>query len=99
MGVCAALNLSITTETIDAWRDLPHGTAWRDASPIRISPQLRKTGTYERRGKPPQGRDRSADREVLRSEAETEAAQTAAATRRPRTPGPTPPSALDVLAT
>jgi len=87
----------VTSETADAWRDLPPGTAWRDAPPIRISPQLRKTGTYERRGQPNQVRDRSADREFLRRQAEREAAETAAARRRLRTAGPTLLSDLDVL--
>jgi uncharacterized protein (TIGR02677 family) len=73
--------------------------AWRNAPPIRISPQLRKTGAYERRGKPSQVRDRSADRELLRMQAEREAAETAAARRRLGTGGPTLLSALDVLDT
>jgi uncharacterized protein (TIGR02677 family) len=89
----------VTSETADAWRDLPPGTAWRDAPPIRISPQLRKTGSYERRGQPNQVRDRSADREFLRRQAEREAAETAAARRRLRTPGPTLLSDLGVLDT
>jgi len=42
-------------------------------------------------------RDRSADREFLRRQAEREAAETAAARRRLRTPGPTLLSDLDVL--
>ena len=96
-GLCPARHLSVTTETCDAWHHLPHGTAWQDAPPIRISPQLRKTGIYERRGKPNQVRDRSADREFLRRQAEREAAETGAARRRLRTAGPTLLSDLDVL--
>ncbi len=96
-GLCPARHLSVTSETADAWRDLPPGTTWRDAPPIRISPQLRKTGTYERRGQPNQVRDRSADREFLRRQAEREAAETAAARRRLRTAGPTLLSDLDAL--
>jgi uncharacterized protein (TIGR02677 family) len=96
-GLSPARHLSVTAETADAWQDLSPGTAWRDAPPIRISPQLRKTGTYERRGKPNQVRDRSAEREFLRRQAEREAAETAAARRRLRTTGPTLLSGLDVL--
>ena len=96
-GLCPARHLSVTSETADEWSDLPLGTTWRDAPPIRISPQLRKSGTYERRGQPSQVRDRSADREFLRSRAEREAAETAAARRRIRTAGPTLLSDLDVL--
>jgi uncharacterized protein (TIGR02677 family) len=98
-GLCPARHLSMTSETADAWRDLPPGTAWRDAPPIRISPQLRRTGTYERRGQPHQVRDRSADRESLRRQAEREAAETAAARRRLRTAGPTLLSDLGMLDT
>ncbi len=96
-GLCPARHLSVTTETADVWHDLPYGTAWQDAPPICISPQLRKTGTYERRGRPNQVRDRSAERELLRRQAEREAAETAAARRRLGTAGPTLLSELDVL--
>jgi uncharacterized protein (TIGR02677 family) len=96
-GLCPARHLSVTAESAHAWHDLPPGTAWGDAPPIRISPQLRKTGTYERRGKPNQVRDRSADRELLRRQAEREAAETTAARRRLATAGPMLLSALDVL--
>jgi uncharacterized protein (TIGR02677 family) len=76
---------------------VPAGTPWGEAPPIRISPQLRKTGSYERRGQPSQVKDRSAAREVLRRRAEDEAAQTAEARRRLHTSGPTLLSDLDVL--
>jgi uncharacterized protein (TIGR02677 family) len=96
-GLCPARHLSVTSETADAWRDLPPATAWRDAPPIYISPQLRRTGSYERRGQPNQVRDRSADRELLHKQAEREAAETVAARRCLRTTGPTLLSDLDVL--
>jgi uncharacterized protein (TIGR02677 family) len=96
-GLSAARHLSVTDETAAAWQDLPHGMAWQDAPPVRISPQLRRTGTYERRGKPNQVRDRSAERELLRRRADCEAAETAAARRQLRTTGPTLLSDLGVL--
>jgi uncharacterized protein (TIGR02677 family) len=96
-GLCPARHLSVTSETADAWRDLPPATAWRDAPPIYISPQLRRTGSYERRGQPNQVRDRSADKELLHRQAEREAAETVAARRCLRTTGPTLLSDLDVL--
>jgi len=96
-GLCPARHLSVTGETADAWQGLPAGMPWRDAPPIHISPQLRRTGTYERRGKPSQVRDRSAEREFLRRRAEREAAETAAARRRLHTAGPTLLSDLGVL--
>src|SRR6266700_3319742 len=98
-GLCPARHLSVTAETAETWADLPPGTAWHDAPAIRISPQLRKTGSYERRGKPNQVRDRSAERELLRRQAEREAAETTAARQRVRTSGPTLLSDLDVLNT
>ncbi|WP_246115838.1 TIGR02677 family protein [Trebonia kvetii] len=96
-GLSPARHLSVTSDTADEWAALPAGTPWGDAPPIRISPQLHKTGAYERRGKPSQVRDRSAERELLRIRAEQEAAQTAEARRRLRTSGPTLLSDLDVL--
>jgi uncharacterized protein (TIGR02677 family) len=96
-GLSPARHLSVTSETADAWSELPPITTWQDAPPIRISPQLRKTGSYERRGQPNQVRDRSAERELLRRQAEYEAAQTTEARRRLRTRGPTLLSDLDVL--
>jgi uncharacterized protein (TIGR02677 family) len=96
-GLSPARHLSVTGETADAWPGVPPGTPWRDAPPIHISPQLRKTGTYERRGRPNQVRDRSAEREFLRRQAELEAAETAAARRRLHTTGPTLLSDLHML--
>jgi uncharacterized protein (TIGR02677 family) len=96
-GLSPARHLSVTGDTADEWENVPAGTPWGEAPPIRISPQLRKTGTYERRGKPSQVKDRSAARELLRRQAEQEAAQTAEARQRLRTSGPTLLSDLDVL--
>ena len=96
-GLCPARHLSVTGDTVDAWREVPIGTPWRDAPPIRISPQLRRTGAYERRGKPNQVLDRSAEREFLRRQAEREAAETAAARRHLCTTGPTLLSDLEEL--
>ncbi len=96
-GLSPARHLSVTGDTADEWENVPTGTPWGEAPPIRISPQLRKTGSYERRGKPSQVKDRSADRERLRRQAEHEAAQTTEARRRLRTSGSTLLSDLDVL--
>jgi uncharacterized protein (TIGR02677 family) len=96
-ALCPARHLSVTSETAEAWQDVSPATPWRDAPAIRISPQLRRTGSYERRGKPSQVRDRSAERELLRARAKQEAAETAAARRRLDTGGPVLLSGLDVL--
>ena len=96
-GLSPARHLTVTGDTADEWERVPAGTPWGQAPAIRISPQLRKTGSYERRGKPSQVRDRSAAKELLRRQAEQEAEQTAEARRRLRTSGPTRLSDLDVL--
>jgi uncharacterized protein (TIGR02677 family) len=96
-GLTPARHLTVTGDTADEWESVPAGTPWAQAPPIMISPQLRKTGSYERRGMPSQVKDRSAARELLRAQAEQEAVQTAEARRRLRTSGPTLLSGLDVL--
>ena len=96
-GLSPSRHLSVTSDTADEWEDVAAGTPWAEAPPIRISPQLRRTGSYERRGKPSQVRDRSAGRELLRLGAEQEAIQTAEARRRLSTTEPTLLSGLDVL--
>jgi len=96
-GLSPARHLTVTGDTLDEWTEVPMGTAWRDAPPIRISPQLRRTGAYERRGQPSQVADRSAARELLRLQAQQEARQTAEARRRLRTSKPTLLSDLGVL--
>jgi len=96
-GLSPSRHLSVPGDTADIWDNLNIMTPWAEAPPVRISPQLRKTGTYERRGKPIQVRDRSADKEQLRRIAQHEAAQTALARQRLATTGPTLLSDLDVL--
>ena len=96
-GLSPARHLSVTGDTVDEWESVPAGTPWAEAPPLRIAPQLRRTGSYERRGKPSQVKDRSEARELLRRQAELEAAQTAEARRRLHTSGPTLLSGLDVL--
>jgi uncharacterized protein (TIGR02677 family) len=96
-GLSPARHMSVTGDTADEWENVPPGTPWAEAPPIRISPQLRRTGSYERRGKPSQVRDRSAARDLLRRQAEREAAQTAAARRQLHTSEPMLLSGLDVL--
>jgi uncharacterized protein (TIGR02677 family) len=96
-GLSPARHLSVPGDTADAWNSLNISTTWAEAPPVHISPQLRKTGLYERRGKPIQVRDRSGEREQLRRFAQHEAAQTAMARQRLATTGPTLLSDLDVL--
>ena len=55
---------------------------WREAPPLMISPRLRRTGSYERRGKPNRVIDRRGQRRLLAERAAAEAEQTAAARAR-----------------
>ncbi len=89
-GLSPARHLSVTGATLAEWEEQepPPSTPWRNAPPIRISPQLRKTGTYERRGRPNRVEDRGAARELLRVQADREAAELATARRRLATGGP-----------
>ncbi|MFG1958585.1 TIGR02677 family protein [Nonomuraea sp. NPDC049028] len=96
-GLTSARHLSVTASTLDEWQDVPAATPWAQAPPIRISPQLRRTGSYERRGKPNKVADRTRARRLLLEQAEREAAETAAARARLRTDGPVLLSELDVL--
>ncbi|MGW4029350.1 TIGR02677 family protein [Streptomyces sp. NPDC004838] len=83
-GLHPARHLSVDADTVAARaaRPVPAATSWAAAEPLRISPQLRRTGSYERRGKPRKVEDR---RERLRHLAEVaaeQAAETAAARAR-----------------
>lgn len=89
-GLSPARHLSVTGATLTEWeqQEPAPSTPWSDAAPIRISPQLRKTGSYERRGRPNRVEDRSAARELLHIQAEREAAELASARQRLATDGP-----------
>ncbi len=89
-GLSSARHLSIDADTVARRADEPvaAATPWSDAPPLEISPRLRKTGSYERRGKPNRVVDRSEQRRHLaelaaRQAAETAAARAALATGRP----------------
>ncbi|RSM45499.1 TIGR02677 family protein [Amycolatopsis balhimycina DSM 5908] len=80
-GLSASRHLTIDSDTLQA-RDenpVPAGTPWAQAPSLEISPRLRKTGSYERRGKPNRVVDRSEQRRYLAELAAREAAETAAA--------------------
>ncbi|HEY0451479.1 TIGR02677 family protein [Actinophytocola sp.] len=100
-GLTPARHLTVTPDTIAEWdqeRPSPN-TPWREAPPVRISPQLRKTGSYERRGRPNRVADRAGQRQLLAAQAAREAAETGAARERLRTGGPVLLSALGTLDT
>jgi len=89
-GLTSARHLTVSQETVAAWEeDRPTpGTPWRLAPGVRISPQLRRTGSYERRGQPNRVVDRAEQRQALSDHAGAEPAQVAAARERLATPGP-----------
>ncbi|BFO16957.1 hypothetical protein SHKM778_33450 [Streptomyces sp. KM77-8] len=76
-GVRAALSrhLTVDADTLAERTASPEpaSTPWGEARPLRISPQLRRTGSYERRGKPRKVADRG---EAKRRLAELAARQT-----------------------
>ena len=92
-------HLSVTAATEDAWAaaELGNTTRWADAPPLEISPQLRRSGSYERRGKAVRVVDRTGAKRMLMESARHEAEQTAAARRRILTEGPRPLSAFGEL--
>ncbi len=56
-GLASARHLTVSQETVAAWQEAP---------PMRISPQLRRTGSYERRGTPNRVTDRAQQRRPAR---------------------------------
>jgi uncharacterized protein (TIGR02677 family) len=80
-GVGSARHLVIDGDTLEAREEqpVPASTPWADAPPLQISPRLRRTGSYERRGRPNRIVDRAEHRDLLRQLAVREAAETARA--------------------
>jgi uncharacterized protein (TIGR02677 family) len=76
-GLSSARHLTVDGETLE--QRVSPGTPWASAPPLQISPRLRKTGSYERRGKPNRVLDRSLQRRYLAEQAALQAAEIAAA--------------------
>lgn len=76
-GMSPARHLAIDEASQE--NPVPASTPWAEAPPLEISPQLRRTGSYERRGRQHRVVDRSAQRRYLAELAAREAEQTAAA--------------------
>ncbi|MCX5400315.1 TIGR02677 family protein [Streptomyces sp. NBC_00102] len=98
-GLYPARHLTVDAETLAARfaHPEPASTTWADAEPLRISPQLRRTGSYERRGKPRKVQDRQEARRVLAEVAVKQAAEIAAARARLVTDGITRLSGIGEL--
>lgn len=88
-GLHPSRHLAIDADTLGAReaRPVQASTPWAEAEPLRISPQLRRTGSYERRGRIRRVQDRSAERRQLAEFAEQQAKETAAARARLATEG------------
>lgn len=98
-GLSSVRHLSVTAETEAAWEaaEVGHTTPWDETPPLQISPQLRRSGSYERRGRGSRVTDRTAAKSMLADQARHEAAQTTAARARLLTDGPRPLSAFEEL--
>ncbi|MGH2920202.1 MAG: TIGR02677 family protein [Solirubrobacteraceae bacterium] len=83
-GLQSARHLALDSDTAGAREEQPvaAATPWASAPPLLISPRLRRTGSYERRGKPNRVIDRSEHRRLLAARAAAEADQTARARAR-----------------
>lgn len=98
-GLSPARHLSIDDDTIEArtGNPVPATTPWAAAPPLQISPRLRATGSFERRGKANRIIDRSVSRRHLAELAACENEQTAAARAALVTTHPTSLADLGIL--
>ncbi|MET8401639.1 DUF2397 family protein [Streptomyces sp900116325] len=89
-GLYSSRHLTVDADTFAARSADPEpaSTSWADARPLRISPQLRRTGSYERRGKPRKVADRGEAKRRLTEIAARQAEQSAKARARLATGGP-----------
>lgn len=88
-GLYSARHLTIDRDSL-AEREavpVPASASWYDAPGVRISPQLRRTGSYERRGRARAVQDRTEAKAYLAELARKQADQTAAARARLATRG------------
>ena len=83
-GLRGSRHLTLDADTAQARIEssVSPATSWHDAPPLMISPRLRRTGSYERRGRPNRVIDRRGERRRLAERAAAEAEQTAAARAR-----------------
>jgi uncharacterized protein (TIGR02677 family) len=89
-GLHSSRHLALDADSAQARATNPvsSSTPWRDSPPLMISPRLRRTGSYERRGKPNRVIDRRRELQLLAERAAAEAEQTAAARARLMTKHP-----------
>lgn len=80
-GLGPARHLGVDAETLAQWRadPVPASQPWRDAPTLRISPRLRATGSYQKRGAMPRLQRRDRQRAFLAQQVSREAAELRAA--------------------
>ncbi|GDY30079.1 TIGR02677 family protein [Gandjariella thermophila] len=90
-GLSSARHLTTNGDTLaeETENPVPPSTPWAQAPPVVISPILKRTGSYERRGRPNRIVDRAEHRRLLAERAAQQAAQTAEARARLVTTHPT----------
>jgi uncharacterized protein (TIGR02677 family) len=90
-GLYGSRHLVLDSDTRTAREEQPvsPSTSWREAPPLHISPRLRRTGSYERRGRANRIADREEGRRLLARLAAEQSEQTAAARARLATGRPT----------
>jgi uncharacterized protein (TIGR02677 family) len=90
-GLYGSRHLVLDSDTRTAREEQPvaPSTSWREAPPLHISPRLRRTGSYERRGRAHRITDREEGRRLLKRLAARQSEQTAAARARLATGQPT----------
>lgn len=76
-GLSPARHLRVNADTLARWDQdpVPPSTSWLEASPVLLALRLRQTGRHVRPGRPDSVIDRSAEKALLRSVAEREAAE------------------------
>ncbi|MEV8315823.1 TIGR02677 family protein [Streptomyces sp. NPDC059900] len=89
-GLHSSRHLTVDADTLAerASSPEPAATPWSAARPLRISPQLRRTGSYERRGKPRRVADRGEAKRHLAELADRQAGEARQARDRLVTGGP-----------
>ena len=98
-GLSPARHLGIDSETLTS-RDavpIPAARPWAEAPPLSISPRLRETGSYRKRGAPPKVRDRGDDKRRLQGLLARESLEARTARRRLATGEETRLSAIGTL--
>lgn len=88
-GLHPSRHLTVDATTLDAREQepVPPATPWSEGDALTISPRLRRTGSYERRGRARKVLDRSEERRYLAELAHKQAREIAAARARLATDG------------